>query len=258
MRIFLILEETSFYQPAFIAALLRNKTYQYVGAALVTKVPAKNSLDKYFQKYWYYLKPIEISKLVIKKLELDIKQKFSSANNASHSVSGVLKQFGIDYINIEYDINKDEYLNFIASKEPDIIISSNPLIFKKKLLSIPKICSINRHSSLLPSYAGLLPVFHAYRNGENFVGVTIHTMESKIDKGIILAQKSIKIEPDDTVDHLYQKCFDISADLCFEALEKIRNNQMEAVIAENASPSYYAFPNKKDWTEFRQKGGRFI
>ena len=67
--------------------------------------------------------------------------------------------------------------NFIQN----IIISSNSLIFKKELLSIPKICTINRHSALLPSYGGLLPVFQSFIHGEKFTGVSIHYMNNKIE-----------------------------------------------------------------------------
>lgn len=257
MRVFLIIDETNFYHPEFAAELINNKEYEYVGAALVTK----SILMDYMQKNWHFLKFSELARLSLKQIELKAKDKLLSKKKrqAFYSVSSVLDYYGIDYFEVERDIHTEEYLNFIRSKAPDVIISSNSLILRKKLLSIPKICSINRHSSLLPAYGGIWPVFHAYRKGEEFVGVTIHTMESKVDEGIILAQRKIKIEPHDVVDSLYKKCFDVSAEACFEALEKIRSGKYkESHIPPVHTPSYYSFPTKADWMEFRAKNGKFI
>ena len=64
---------------------------------------------------------------------------------------------------------------------------------------------------MLPSYAGLWPIFHAYINDEKFVGVTVHIMNNKVDSGNILYQKEIPIKKDDTIFSLYMKSFDISA-----------------------------------------------
>jgi len=39
------------------------KDHQYVGAALVKKVPAKHNIEKYMRTHWYYLTPMELLKL---------------------------------------------------------------------------------------------------------------------------------------------------------------------------------------------------
>ena len=64
--------------------------------------------------------------------------------------------------------------------------------FIKKILSIPKICSINRHAGLLPSYKSLWPIFHAYKNKEKYVGFSIHLMKEKIDDGKVISQQKVK------------------------------------------------------------------
>lgn len=257
MKVFLIIDETNFYHPNFVAELIRNDQYEFVGAALVTK----SILMDYMKKNWHFLKLSELVRLSLKQIELSAKDKLlpKKKNRPFYSVSAVFNHFGIEYFEVEKDIHKEEYLNFIKAKEPDVIISASSLILRKKLLNIPKIGCINRHTSLLPSYGGIWPVFHAYRKGEAFVGVTIHTMSEKVDDGIILVQKKIKIEPADSVDDLYKKSFDISAEACFEALEKLRARQLEELDESNQyAPSYYSFPTKEDWKEFREKKGKFV
>lgn len=260
MNLFLIIDETRFYHPDFVADFLKKTKDLVVGAGLVTKIPDKNRIENYLVKNWSYLTISEITKLFYRKRYLALKDLFSERafDKPFYSVKSVLEFFKIDYFDVEYDINKRFYLDKIIEKKPDVIISSNSLIFKNEILKrIPRICCINRHSALLPSYGGLWPVFQAYRNGEQYTGVTVHTMEAKIDTGTVLAQKQIKIGDTDTVADLYEKCFAISADVIIEALEKIKNNDFSS-CEEKTTPSYFSFPTKEHWIEFRAKGGKFI
>lgn len=261
MRIFLIIDETNFYLPDFVADLLRCTEFEFVGAALVTKIPVKNNIEKYMIRHWYFLKIQELLKLIMKKSIFKFKDIFlrHSPNGEFYSVRSAFKCFQIDFFEVKNNINKAEYIQKIKCKKPDIIVSSNSLIFGKELLNIPKYC-INRHSALLPSYGGLWPVFQAIRRREQNVGVTVHTMEQKIDKGIILSQQEIPVQKVDTLDSLYQKCYACSAAVTIDAIRNIINKSAIPLNnqAEPARPSYFSFPTKKDWKEFRETGRMFI
>ncbi|MHC4874346.1 MAG: formyltransferase family protein [Planctomycetota bacterium] len=259
MKLFLIIDETSFYQPEFIARFMAETQDEVVGAALVTKVLPKSNIETYLIKHWYYLKFTEALKLGVKKYYYSLcnaLQKYSPDKTA-FSVRSVYEHYNIPYFEVEYNINKPEYLEKIKSAEPDVIVSSNSMIFGDELLSMPKIACINRHSALLPSYGGLWPGFQAMRSGDDKVGVSVHTMEKKIDKGILLAQKEIAAQPGITVDEIYQKCFAISHGVVLEALEKIRNNNMSPLENDRES-SYFSFPTKEHWQELRSRGRKFI
>ena len=260
MRLFLIIEETRFYHPDFIANFLKKTKDHVVGAALVTKVSAKNNLENYLIKNWHYLKLFEMIKLFVKKNILFLQDVICKKRTDApfYSVRSVFDFFNIDFFEVEYNINQKKYLDKIRGEKPDVIISSNPLIFKKELLyDIPNICCINRHSALLPSYGGVLPVFQAYRNEEQYTGVSVHVMESKIDNGAVLTQGKVRIEDTNTLSDLYEKCFAISADLVIEALEKVRNNDFTS-CAEKKELTYFSFPTGDQWKVFRRRGGRFI
>ncbi len=258
MRIFLVIDETCFYQPDFVADLARAIRRDIVGAALVTRVGRGNNIEKYMLRSWHYLRPSELCKLAAKKLYYQWLNIVAGQDGKDgfYSVRKVYKAFGIEYFEVEYDINKPVYTDAISAAKPDVIISSNSLIFGQKLLNIPKYC-INRHSALLPSYGGLWPVFQAMRRGEPSVGVSVHTMERKIDKGILLSQKVIPVEQGDTIDGLYRKCFRHSAPVVLEALAKIEKGDITPV-SNNYPPSYYSFPKKDHWRELRQRNRKFI
>ena len=259
MRLYLVIDETSFYHPDFVAQFLRETRDEVVGAALVTKITSKNDINKYLIRHWYYLKFSEILKLATKDFFAKLWDVLLPKKKAGrfYSVKSVLKCFKITFIEVHNDINKKEYIEDIRSKAPDVIISSNSLYFGKNILDIPKYYCINRHSALLPSYGGLWPVFQAYVHGESCTGVSVHTMSQQIDSGNILAQKRIKIEKKDTIADLYEKCFDFSSEVILESLEKIRNSDFSAV-PNDYQRSYYSFPTRGDWDLFREKGGKFV
>lgn len=259
MKVFLVVDETRFFQPGFLAEFLRRTNAEVVGAALVTRVPPSNSIESYFIKNWGVLRLREIVRLVLWKASIAIRDRLGSksVNRPFYSVASVLRFFKVGFIAVKDDINQYPYLSHIRALQPDVIISSNSLIFREELLSIPKIGCINRHSALLPSYGGLWPVFQAVRSGESETGVTVHWMDAGIDTGSIISQKSIRVSPDDSVADVYEKCFAISADVVLDALGRIERKDM--VLSEQAcASSYFSFPTAEHWAEFRSRGRRFI
>lgn len=246
MRLFFVLDE-GIYHPDFLQEFLEKTKDQVVGGAIATKIPEKNDVEKYLKRNWRLFKFGEIVRMGIAKTGKTIKGK---------SVKAVLKKSGTEFFEAEQDINRKEYLERIREKKPDVIVSSNPLKFGQELLATPSICCLNRHSALLPAYGGVLPVFHAVRKGEKFVGASIHTMEKRLDRGKVIAQEKVKIQEGDSLHSLYKKCFQASVTALLKALEKVEKRDF-STVGDNR-PSYYSFPTKEQWQEFRAKGGKVI
>jgi phosphoribosylglycinamide formyltransferase 1 len=64
---------------------------------------------------------------------------------------------------------------------------------------------INIHPSLLPKYPGIEAWKQALVAGEIVTGCTVHYVDEQIDHGQILAQKEVKILPNDTADSLHAR-----------------------------------------------------
>jgi methionyl-tRNA formyltransferase len=258
MRLFFVLDETV-YHPEFMSEFMKKTADQVVGVAIATKMPDKSSLDKYFIRRWYCFHPLEIIKLLGVKFSMRIKDAlFKKTKDGRYfSLRSLCNDFKIDCFDVEYDIHKPEYLNRIREKQPDVIISSNPLIFKKEILTLPKLCCLNRHFALLPSYRGLFAVFHAYAHGEAQTGCSIHMMDEKIDTGVVLSQTRIDIIPGPSLHQLHQKCFNIGVNCLLESLDKVRQGDFTPVHS-GAQPSYFSWPTPQEWQQFRQRGGRVI
>ena len=79
---------------------------------------------------------------------------------------------------------------------------------------------INIHPSLLPKFPGLEAWKQALAAGETVTGCTVHYVDERIDHGQILAQKEVKILPNDTSESLHAR------------IQVIEHELYPAVIAE--------------------------
>jgi phosphoribosylglycinamide formyltransferase-1 len=64
---------------------------------------------------------------------------------------------------------------------------------------------INIHPSLLPKFPGLESWKQALVAGETETGCTVHYVDEQIDHGRILAQKEVRILPNDTAESLHAR-----------------------------------------------------
>lgn len=64
---------------------------------------------------------------------------------------------------------------------------------------------INIHPSLLPKFPGLQAWKQALVAGETVTGCTVHHVDERIDHGQILAQKEVRILPNDTPESLHAR-----------------------------------------------------
>jgi phosphoribosylglycinamide formyltransferase-1 len=79
---------------------------------------------------------------------------------------------------------------------------------------------INIHPSLLPKFPGLEAWKQALVAGETVTGCTVHHVDEQIDHGQILAQKEIRILPNDTAESLHAR------------IQVVEHELYRAVIAE--------------------------
>jgi phosphoribosylglycinamide formyltransferase-1 len=64
---------------------------------------------------------------------------------------------------------------------------------------------INVHPALLPSFPGAHAVEQALEFGVTFTGVTVHFVDEQVDHGPIIAQRPVRIYPQDDVDTLHAR-----------------------------------------------------
>ena len=91
-------------------------------------------------------------------------------------------------------VNSKTFKKEVLKLNPDIIlVGSWSEKFKKPIIELPKIGTINCHPSLLPKYRGPNPYIRVIMNGETETGITFHLMDENLDTGPILLQKKVAI-----------------------------------------------------------------
>lgn len=259
MRVYLIIVEEPFFHPSFVAEIIKQEKNRLVGITTVPDISPKKSKLTYFWQQWSFFGPWPFFYLGLKTIFYKILNLISLflPLGRFYSVRAVARYYKVPLYQTA-NVNSQDHLEYLKKLEPDVIVSAQGQIFKKELLDLPKIACINRHSALLPKYGGLWPVFWAMLAGEKKIGVTVHTMEAKIDAGQILTQREIPILSGDSLYSLYRKAFSISAQVVLEALEKLGKKPIQFIAYNSKRASYFSNPGSKEASLFRQKGLKFV
>lgn len=144
-----------------------------------------------------------------------------------------------------------EYLKRLGA-ELFVVISFGQIL-GGRILSIPKIFSINVHGSLLPEYRGAAPTNWAVMNGDRKTGITVIKMNEKMDEGDIILQKEIGIDAADTNITLSEKLSELGAAALLETVDLIASGKGLKTEKQDSSRATYAPKLKKedgliDWT----------
>lgn len=129
---------------------------------------------------------------------------------------------------IDYDkLDDPEFLENLRKLDIDLaVVCSFNLKLPKCLLEVPKDGIINVHPSLLPEYRGGNAYSKVIANGENETGVTIHYMCEEFDTGDIICQKSVKIDPKETMGTLFNLLNLVGCQLLQEVIKAYETHKL--------------------------------
>lgn len=249
-KLFIITQNENIFLKNSLKTLINNlpKNIEICGIILLTSSPyggKKNFISKIFTTL--YIFGLDFFQFYVFQT---IKSFFSE------KIKDILKKNNINFFIVNDNINNNKNLDLIKKFEPDIILSLTAnQIFKDSLLSIPKICSLNLHTSLLPSYRGLMPSFWVMKNNEKYSGVSVFIIDKQIDTGNILCQSKFNIE-DLTHYELIKKSKKIGVECIISSIIKVLDNNF-SFIKNNYKNSYNKFPTRNDIKEFKKLGKKF-
>ena len=181
----------------------------------------------------------------------------SGRSPKTYSLKQLAEVFGIPVIE-RSNLNRLDFQDMIKTYDPDLFISiASPIIFKKDLISIPKIDCINIHNSPLPNYRGMLPNFWQLYHGEDSVGITVHKIDKGIDTGDIIRQDRMPIGHQDTLNDLIIKTKRHNATMIREIIQDYREGKV-IYRKMDGKGSYFSFPTRKNVIELRKRGRKLI
>ena len=140
----------------------------------------------------------------------------------------------------------------LRALQPDLCVTAAfGQILSQEILDIPKIGTVNVHSSLLPKYRGSAPINWAIMEGETVTGVTTMMTDKGLDTGDILLQKNIDIPPGETAEELTARMAPIGAELLIETIRGLEAGTVQRVKQDESKASYFPMLKKEmgeiDW-----------
>lgn len=144
-------------------------------------------------------------------------------------------------------VREKGFINLLNSIKPDaIVVVAYGQILPVEILEIPRYGCINLHGSLLPKYRGAAPIQWAIIKGEKKTGVTTILMDSGMDTGVILLQKEIDIDPEDTAGTLSKKLSSIGADLLLKTIKGLEMGEIKPRPQDHSLATYAPLLKKED------------
>jgi folate-dependent phosphoribosylglycinamide formyltransferase PurN len=180
-------------------------------------------------------------------------------NDQYFSVQSLVNSYAIP-VRTEPNVNSPAFISHVKELDPDVILSiacSQKL--NEELLTIPENGAINIHGSLLPKYRGRATAFWVLFHGEEESGVTAHYMANRFDGGDIIMQRRYEIEPDDSMDDVYDKTVEKGSQLAIDLLSALSEGSVPEPTPNPVDEGeYYSLPGQKERREFKRRGNKFL
>jgi methionyl-tRNA formyltransferase len=144
-------------------------------------------------------------------------------------------------------LRQPETMDQLRAWAPDVIVvAAFGQILRQDVLDLPPFGCVNVHASLLPRGRGAAPIQAAILAGDAETGVTIMKMDSGIDTGPIISQRSIPIAEDETGGSLFEKLSALGADLLLEILPRYLSGEIIPQPQPEEGATYAPMLKKED------------
>jgi folate-dependent phosphoribosylglycinamide formyltransferase PurN len=121
-----------------------------------------------------------------------------------------------------HNLNSDAGVALVRSLKPDILAVCGTGLLQPRVFELAPRAAVNLHLGLSPRYRGSHCVFWPLYNGEpEWVGITVHRVDSEIDAGPILAQRRPGIDRADDVESLVDKCLRLGYGAMADVIERL-------------------------------------
>ena len=142
------------------------------------------------------------------------------------------------------------FLEQLASYQANLFIVVAFRMLPAVVWQMPELGTFNLHASLLPQYRGAAPINFAIINGETETGLTTFFLNEEIDKGAVIMREKVSIRPDETAGELHDELMVLGNKVVVETIQKIENNDVQALPQETLFENQPLKPAPKITKEF--------
>lgn len=133
------------------------------------------------------------------------------------------------------------------SRPQRVLVSCYPYRVPADLLNRVPLGWLNIHPSLLPDYRGSSPVFWQLRDGQAYIGVTLHRMDQRLDQGPVIDQCTFGLAEFLDYSEICRRVGRCGARLFLECLENYRKGWSGETRQNAESGSWQGLPRQKDF-----------
>ena len=109
-----------------------------------------------------------------------------------------------------------------------------------------KVAALGTHFSPLPRYRGFAPLNWVLINGEEETAVNLFYLDEKVDSGDIIESKKVKINYNDDINSLYNKCIIAFKEMMRETIPKLEDRSYKTVKQDESKATYTCARNPQD------------
>lgn len=139
-------------------------------------------------------------------------------------------------------LKRPDVLEAYAATLPDLCVMAFVThILPERVLTLPRLATIQYHPSLLPHHRGRSAINWAIRAGDATTGVSVFWVDGGIDTGPILLQRDVPVGADDTVGSLYfDRLFPLGVESLVEAVRLVREGAAPRIPQDESQAAYEA------------------
>lgn len=127
----------------------------------------------------------------------------------------------IDHVYFASDLDSEKVVNSLSGYDVDYIFGIHfPYIISQRILNIPKVGFLNLHPAFLPYNKGWHTPNWAILEKTKY-GATLHFMSNELDSGDIIAQRELKVQPNETSNQLYQRALELEKEIFIESFDEL-------------------------------------
>lgn len=119
---------------------------------------------------------------------------FEKKHSTFSNVAALCKQKNIEYSAVSDDEMRFCLLNLLDRGKLIVISAVNTYIFPEEITSHANFYGINYHNALLPRHRGMNAEAWSIYCMDSTTGITWHKIETKVDRGRIIAQETIELD----------------------------------------------------------------
>jgi methionyl-tRNA formyltransferase len=263
MKIVFFTQEDPFYVKVFFEEFFKQyRLLHEIKAIVISRPMGKKSVWKLATQMYNFYGFSDFIRMGLKYVYIKIMGKRSikaleSEPPKTYTLRQLANLYGLEVIE-RSDLNSPDFITLIRRHDADLFISvASPVIFKKELISMPRLDCINIHNAPLPRYRGMLPNFWQLYHGEKESGITIHRIDTGIDTGDIVSQLFVPIGADESLHDLIVRTKKEGARLMSMVIDSYRQGRIQYKKMEGEG-SYFSFPTREDVHAFKKKGHRLL